>query len=130
MPAKRLGELGRLAIPDPRCDVPHAECGRLQHSRGARHTDVGEMCPERRVADLAVRTLQLTARSRDAPGDLIQLEVAVVLGFDNRDGVAQEGPAQGDGDGSMSRHDWYYGQFAKSDANAPKVSVKRPIRHV
>ena len=130
VPAEGLCELRGLAIADAGGDVPHAQrCG-AEHLGSACHADLCEMGAECGLADLAVRPLQLAAGCRDATGDVVQLEIAIVFSFDNGYGITQERATQTDGDGSMGRHDRYYAPNPKMDAYAPKVSVKRPFPYV
>src|SRR4051794_23102204 len=83
MAAERLGELRRLAVADARRDVAHRHRPGLEKLERAPHADLGHVRAEARVADLAERPLQLAARSRETPSDMVQLEVCRVLVLDD-----------------------------------------------
>src|SRR5215218_7672829 len=60
--AERLGELGRLAVPDAARDLADGEAAAGEELRGALHPHAREVLAEGRVADLGVGALELAAR--------------------------------------------------------------------
>jgi hypothetical protein len=89
MAPERLRELCRLAIPDPRRDVPDTQARGPQQLCRAGHPDVRQMGAKGRVADLVVRALELAPRCGNASSDIVKLEILGVLGFDDGHGVPQ-----------------------------------------
>jgi hypothetical protein len=70
--AERLGELGGLPVSDAVGDLADGQRSRLEQLGGPLHADLGQVVAERGLADLGVRTLELAARRRDTPCDVVE----------------------------------------------------------
>lgn len=60
--AERLGELRRLAVPDPAGDFADGQRAIVEQPGRTVHADPRQVLAERGVADLGIRTLKLTTR--------------------------------------------------------------------
>ena len=84
---ERLRELRGLAVADALGDLADGQAARRSSSAARSIRTRGEVLAERRVADLGVGALELAARGRDAPRDVVERQIGAVLGLDDRDGI-------------------------------------------
>jgi hypothetical protein len=104
MTPERLGELGRLAVPDAAGHLAHGERPRGQELGRVAHADPGQVLAERRVADLGVGALELPARRGDAARDVVEREVGREVLLDDRDGLLEEAGPMADRRGALRGH--------------------------
>src|SRR4051794_5360902 len=112
-----LGELGRLAVADGPGHVPHGRPAVAEKLARALHAHSGQMLAERRPADLGVGPLELAARRRDPPRDVVEREVGPVFDLDDRGRFTEKAASQRDRCGALNRHQLLRGDvfMIKSD---------------
>src|SRR4051812_10799268 len=101
---ERLGELGRLAVPDAGRNLADRHRAGGQQLGGAGHPHPGQVLAERGAADLGEGPLELAARGGQAPGDVIQRELLGVLALDDMARLLVEARAESDRRKSLSCH--------------------------
>jgi hypothetical protein len=99
--AEGLGELRGLAIADPVGDLADGRAAAAEHVGGALHAHRGEVLAERRVADLRVGALELTAARGDPSGDVVEAQVGGELGLDDRGRLLEEARTVADCGGAL-----------------------------
>ena len=104
MAPERLRELRRLAVAHAVRDLADGQPAGREQLRGLVHAHARQVIAERRPADLGVRALELAARGRHAPGDLVEREVAAVLAVDDLGRLLEEARAELDRCRSLRRH--------------------------
>src|SRR3954465_5733363 len=84
---ERLRELGRLPVADAVCDVPDGQLAFAQQLERAPHPHLRDVRAEASPRDLGEGALELAARGRGAPRDVVELDRVRVFALDDLRGL-------------------------------------------